>query len=595
MARTEFPKLSNRFPATVREHAHSLTPPGRGLSPAEVEKLRAAGNYCADWSLVRVADEFRPAGVVGNHIIGSCYLPAYDPARINPLSGLPCGVYHSTLHNSILEGETSVHRCAEISSYRIRTGAAVVGSSLRCAGETSFGNGTEIEPGIETGGRSLVLLADLDLDGVIRICRPSASTDPPESIQQEIADYCSECRVSVGNVGVGAGVRNCRNVENAWVGDGAVLSAVTLLSSSTVLSTPDEPTTIGPGAIVRSSVVQEGCTVTDGALVDSSLMLEHSHVERHGKLTAGVLGPNSGVAEGEATACIIGPFTAFHHQALLIAAFWPAGKGNVGYGANVGSNHTSRLPDQEIWPGEGMFFGLGCNVKFPADFSRAPYTIISTGVTTLPQRVEMPFSVITTPVIAADVPPGLNQLLPGWVLRENLYALLRNEAKYRKRNKARRTPIELAVFRDDTVSLMQIARDWLAEAPDQKQIHLPGDIRGIGKNIVTEEDRQAGIRTYDRYIEYHQLALRVAALTESVDTRRPNAEDRETLQRFLEHRRNMILDARRSREKDWRRGVSCIDDYSVTHPEVDQDEVILSLEKEYTGQEASISSLLNGI
>lgn len=79
----------------------------------------------------------------------------------------------------------------------------------------------------------------------------------------------------------------------------------------------------------------------------------NSHADKHGKLLGALLGPNSGVSEGEISASLVGPFVGFHHQALLIAAMWPAGKGNVGYGANVGSNHTGKAPDQELRPGEG--------------------------------------------------------------------------------------------------------------------------------------------------------------------------------------------------------------------------------------------------
>ena len=61
-----------------------------------------------------------------------------------------------------------------------------------------------------------------------------------------------------------------------------------------------------------------------------------------GKLTHSVLGPDSGVGAGECLHCLVGPFVGFHHQSLLIATIWPLGRGNVGYGANVGSNHTSR-------------------------------------------------------------------------------------------------------------------------------------------------------------------------------------------------------------------------------------------------------------
>src|SRR5947207_10027121 len=119
------------------------------------------------------------------------------------------------------------------------------------------------------------------------------------------------------------------------------------------------------------------------AVVDRSVLTEHSHAERHGKVTASIIGPNSGVGGGEVTSSLVGPFVGFHHQALLIAALWPEGKGNVAYGANAGSNHTSRAPDQEFRPGEGAFLGLGVNIKFPADFSQAPYTVLAPGITTL--------------------------------------------------------------------------------------------------------------------------------------------------------------------------------------------------------------------
>ena len=76
----------------------------------------------------------------------------------------------------------------------------------------------------------------------------------------------------------------------------------------------------------------------------------------------------------------------FHSHSFL--ALWFYGKGNIGYGANVGSNHTGRLPDQECIPGEGVFFGLGCNIKYPCNFAKAPYSLIASGITLLPQVIE---------------------------------------------------------------------------------------------------------------------------------------------------------------------------------------------------------------
>lgn len=96
------------------------------------------------------------------------------------------------------------------------------------------------------------------------------------------------------------------------------------------------------------------------------------------------------------------------------AAYWPEGRGNVGYGANVGSNHTGKAPDQELWPGEGVFFGLGTSIKFPANFTRSPYSLVATGVVSLPQKMEMPFSLVNVPDrTLPELSPAFNQVFPG--------------------------------------------------------------------------------------------------------------------------------------------------------------------------------------
>src|SRR5438128_9420533 len=112
-----------------------------------------------------------------------------------------------------------------------------------------------------------------------------------------------------------------------------------------------------------------------------------------------------------------------------MATMCQEGRVNVAYDANIGSNHTSKAPDQEFRPGEGAFLGLGVNVKFPADFSRAPYTILACGVTTLPQKLMFPFALINIP---STNYPGIslayNEITPAWLLTDSLYTLKRNEA-----------------------------------------------------------------------------------------------------------------------------------------------------------------------
>lgn len=212
-----------------------------------------------------------------------------------------------------------------------------------------------------------------------------------------------------------ARVVRCSRVENSFIGEFALLEDASVVNT-TVLSSRDEPSNVLSKSLVKNAILQWNCVVEALSVMTDAFLCEYVHVERHGVVLSSFIGPNTSVAEGEVTSSFVGPFVGFHHQALLIASFWPQGKGNVGYGANVGSNHTLKAPDQELFPGEGVFFGLGCNIKFPTNFVHAPYSVIATAVTTLPQRLAMPFALINTPGhVIPSLSPAINEISPGYI------------------------------------------------------------------------------------------------------------------------------------------------------------------------------------
>jgi hypothetical protein len=340
------------------------------------------------------------------------------------------------------------------------------------------------------------------------------------------------------------------------------------------------------------------------AIVDRSVLLEHSFAERQGKVTASIVGPNSGIAAGEATSCLLGPFVSFHHQALLIAALWPEGRGNVAYGANVGSNHTSKAPDQEFRPGEGAFLGLGVNVKYPADFSQAPYTILACGVVTLPQKLLFPFSLINVPsAIYPGVSRAHNEIIPAWLLTDSLYTLKRTERKHQARNKARRKQFDFRIFRPGIVDLMRAACRRLEAVREVKEVYTERDIEGLGKNYLREACRQPAINAYRFFIRYYALlALKERAQTALCEGSQNG--DCFSLERLLvtpssdagwEHPRRILCEelgvtdavhglrqlpetldsvaraVESSKVRDDERGARIIDDYALVHPQAKQD------------------------
>ncbi|MBX7243861.1 MAG: DUF4954 family protein [Candidatus Sumerlaeaceae bacterium] len=599
---------------------------GKPVSDALRKELEANRVWAADWGKVRVADGFNPHHAFDVKLFGECYLGKFEAGEIDAGDGvkLSRGVYNSVLTDAIVDDNALVYNVGILSNYYVGPGAVIVNTkSVTATPDTAFGNGVEISIAIETGGREVLSYADMTIPVAAKVSMSRDNKELLAEYAEFVGKYVEAVKSPKGIIAEGARVANTGKVSNTFVGPYAIIDNANKVSNSTLLSNKDEKTEVLDGAWVNKSILQWGCEAASMAIVQESVCTEHSHVERHGKVTQSILGPNTGVAEGEVTASLCGPFVGFHHQSLLIAALWPEGKGNVGYGANVGSNHTAKAPDQEIWPGEGTFFGLGVNIKFPSDFTKAPYSIIATGVTALPQRVQFPFSLILTPDHWHDnVSPAYNEIIPAWVLSDNIFSVKRNEGKYIKRNKAKRTKFEFEVFRPDIVDQMKSARDRLAAVRDDrivaakevKDIYTDKDIKGIGKNFMKEEARLRAIKAYTFYMQYYGLcglkkqvekvlAEKSPAAIGSilVDTTKdprweherailtqefPGKSVAELLKLLIEQQEKIAKDVQSSKEKDDSRGLRIIPDYPHAHAPASSDGFV----KETWGVTAKLKS-----
>jgi hypothetical protein len=482
--------------------------PVRPLTPEEIAALERQGNSCPDWSRVRVADDFDPRAVRGSRFHGDVLLGRFArPVALGDGVSLPSGVVNSTVCDSTVGHDALVQDVRLLANYVVGPGALVFDcGSVSCGEGTAFGNGAALAVGPETGGRDVAVYADMDLDGAAAVARLRQRPDLLRQYAAAVADYAARARSPRGVVGPAAVLRGTPRVQNAYLGPHAQVDGATLVADSTLLGSREEPVQVHSGACVSRSLLQWGSRVATLAVVDRSVLLEHAHAERHAKISGSIVACNSGAEAGEMTASLVGPFVNFHHQALLIAAVWPEGKGNVSYGANVGSNHTGKAPDQEFLPGEGTFLGLGVNIKYPADFTRAPYSIIACGVTTLPQRLALPFSLVSLPTASfPHVPPAYNQIVPAWLLTDNLYTLRRCEAKYRSRNRARRTPLELEVFRPPIIELMRDACRRLEAVRTVQEVYTERDVDGVGKNYLLEPHRRAALDAYRFFVRHYGL------------------------------------------------------------------------------------------
>ncbi|HSV97807.1 MAG TPA: DUF4954 family protein [Spirochaetota bacterium] len=574
----------------------------RMLTDNEITQLQNQGNRSREWELVRVCEGFTPESIFDSTFAGECLIGRFDKIDLNIRASIThrAGIYNSMVIGSTISDNCLIRDVGIIANYHIGNNAVIFQvKELSASGKRGFGNGSTITIGNETGGREIASYAEMTIPVAEAVLRNRNNPELQRSYANFIESYMSRCTLLHGVVGANARVASTSIIKDSYIGGDVNIDGATLVENCTVLGSPGEETTISHGSIVRNSCVQWGCKVTSMAIVENSILTEHSHVERHGKATNSIIGPNSGIAEGEVTSSLIGPFVGFHHQSMLIAALWPEGKGNIGYGANIGSNHTSRAPDQEIWCGEGLFFGLGVNVKFPANYVNSPYSVIATAVVTLPQKVEFPFSLIAKPESRpAGIPEPYNELFPGWVLAHNLYAILRNEGKFKKRNKARRTEFNFKVFRPDTVKKMISARESLAGIAEIKETYTSDDIAGAGKNFMTEKSRREGIHTYSFFIQYYALLALMEKLSKDLALKKgpasvyePDSDNtewefvrdiltseqfdragpRDNMSRLIQFHQTVLKNTIQSKEKDDIRGRRIIDDYDHINVKAEDD------------------------
>ncbi|MEO6094459.1 MAG: DUF4954 family protein, partial [Fibrobacteria bacterium] len=372
---------------------------GRPLSDGERLRLERQGNICPDWSRVRVESAESDAGletIRNNRFEGDVLIAGFHgdwkgPDGTSWTAGMAgCRIIDAVIGNACL------YQIARLERQVIEDGAVLVGiGEIDCPDQTLFSMGCAIHPGTESGARSVWIWDSLTLDDCMAAL--SLTSEAQQEFSRKIDLVLAPLKSRFGYVGQGAAVLHTRQVHGSWIGPGTLIKGASLIRGSAFLSLPGEPCLAAEDAWVEHSLLQPGARVESSGKVSGSVLLEHSSVALGGMVFQSVVGPNTQIHKGELSASLVGPFVGFHHQSLLISALWPEGRGNIAYGANVGSNHTGKKPDQEIRPGEGNFFGLGCSIKFPANYEDSPYSLIATGVSTLPQRLAFPFSLITQP------------------------------------------------------------------------------------------------------------------------------------------------------------------------------------------------------
>ncbi len=315
----------------------------RALTAAEIEQLEKQGCRATDWQNVQVSEEFRPDPLVNVHFQGKVHLGRFEKeieiqAGITKQSGLQdCFIQDCTLADNVY-----VNGVKNLVGYHLYPEAAIENvGSLTVTGESTFGNGTEIEVLNEGGGRELPLYNQLTAQIAYLLVNYRHNQDFIKQLQKLIWDYVHQQKASHGTVETGARILNSSTVRDLNIGSHAVINGALTLENGTLVSSAEAPATIGSDVIARDFIAQEGSKIEDGAVVENCFIGQAVTIGKQFSAEHSAIFANSEFFHGEGLSIFAGPYTVSHHKSsLLIAGLFSFY--NAGSGTNQ-SNHMYKL------------------------------------------------------------------------------------------------------------------------------------------------------------------------------------------------------------------------------------------------------------
>lgn len=441
----------------------------RNLTSAEIAAVERLGSTAEDWSLVTVADDFRPEQLLRSHLAGQVEIAS--GARL-----------------------VEVH----VRNYRIGEGSLVEQvTALECRHESAFGNGTPVAAVNECGGRTVLICDTLSAQAAYVAAFYRHRPQTVAALERMVSARADARRSTIGTVGRDCRIVGCRFIRETCIGDRVTVEGASLLEEGTLCD----------GAVVGLDVKAAHFIAAEGAHIDNGAILERCFVGECSILSNGFTAVDSlffsgcHCENGEAVSLFAGPCTVSHHKSsLLIAGYFSFF--NAGSGSNQ-SNHLfkSGAVHQAIHL-RGCKFGSDAYVMAPA--AEAPFTVVLGRHTSHHDTRQFPYSYLVER-------EGRSVLMPGANLTS--YGSVRDAEKWPARDRRRtgRDVVDYAEYNpylcDGFVRAVN-ALHALEEAAPEAETHICGRAhiktpmlrRGIGlynKAIVASMGFMLGRGTAD--------------------------------------------------------------------------------------------------
>lgn len=384
----------------------------RSLTTSEIATLEGQGCRAQDWSRVEACDPFIAERVVNCDFSGDIRIGLLEgEATFAGGAVRDCGLYDSRIHNCRFGDNVFVARVGSLANYTLEDGVIVDGvGQLVVDGETTFGNGVEIEVMNEGGGRPLKIFDRLSsqVAHLLVVCRHDAAMI--ERLETLVDQYVVTKKSSTGLVGKGARIENTTAIVNVSIGQSALISGATELRDGSLASNAAAPVTVGSGVMARSFIVLSGSQIKDSAVIDRCFVGQACKIGKQFSAENSAFFANCEAFHGEGCSVYAGPHTVTHHKStLLIAGMFSFY--NAGSGTNQ-SNHMYKLgPLHQGALLRGSKTGSFSYLLWPSQVG--PFSVVVGKHMTNFDTTDLPFSYLQVKNERTVVTPAMNLFTVG--------------------------------------------------------------------------------------------------------------------------------------------------------------------------------------
>ncbi len=384
----------------------------RNLTKTEVTALCEQGCFADNWSKVLVKEGFSGEMIGNTRFSGEVKLGILkDKVEVEKGLYKSSGLWNCYIENCSLGDNVLLSNVGSLVNYDIADNVAIENVGIiAVTGESSFGNGVEIEVLNEGGGRELPIFDKLSAQIAYVMVVYRHDQDFIKKATALIGKYIESKKSTRGAVGRNSRVLNTKSIRNVQIGEYTVISGASALEEGTVRSCREAPVKIGEDVVAREFIILSGTKVDSGAILTSTFVGQGVTIGKQFSAEGSALFANSEGFHSEACSLFGGPYTVTHHKSTLLIASMVSFF-NAGSGTNQ-SNHMYKLgPVHQGIIERGSKTGSFSYMMWPCRVGA--YSVLMDKHAGNFDATDLPFSYITVEKGKSVVTPAMNLFTVG--------------------------------------------------------------------------------------------------------------------------------------------------------------------------------------